>query len=59
MAWLAKLPYDVIMVQEHHRAHNRQLDTSFIAKKFSMVFSPASTTVIDKHGKTIQQEGWL
>eukprot|EP00973_Karenia_brevis_P088234 12235037-Karenia_brevis.AAC.1 len=24
MAWLAKLPYEVIMVQEHHKVHKKQ-----------------------------------
>eukprot|EP00973_Karenia_brevis_P076532 10632047-Karenia_brevis.AAC.1 len=30
--WLAKLPYDVVMVQEHHKKYKKQFYTSLVEK---------------------------
>ena len=46
--WLGDLPYDVIMVQEHHK-HSKQSMGKI--KGYSMVFSPAQVTHVQKRRK--------
>ena len=58
--WLGKLPYDILMVQEH-RKHNKQGMGNI--QGYSMFFSPAQITHTRKRkrsaGESItREEGW-
>eukprot|EP00973_Karenia_brevis_P023580 3248707-Karenia_brevis.AAC.1 len=42
MVWLSKLPYEVVFVQEHREIYRREFYTSLLAKKFNVIFTPAT-----------------
>eukprot|EP00973_Karenia_brevis_P086987 12062528-Karenia_brevis.AAC.1 len=45
--WLARLPYVVIFVQEHHGRFKKEFATSLLSKTYNVIFSPAKETMID------------
>eukprot|EP00973_Karenia_brevis_P030625 4222371-Karenia_brevis.AAC.1 len=46
--WLARLPYDVIFMQEHHGRFKKEFATTLLSKAYNVVFPPAKETMIDR-----------
>ena len=46
--WLGSLPYDIVMIQEHHKHCRKGMGTH---QGYSMIFSPAHVTHVEKRRK--------